>query len=151
VLRLKWHCQVEENSVDRAPRCCRSVRPGTRYHGDEFRVRARNLTMPGGALIVETSARKEGRVREYICARRRKNGSCANALRIAIEEMHEAVLQAIEEHALTPEAIESVIRLSERDDLAERRVALDREHKDVTKRIARIVSAIENGGEATSL
>src|SRR5262245_25160319 len=83
-----------------------------------------------GALIVETSARKDGRVAEYICASRRKNGSCENRLRIPIEEMNEAVLQAIEEHALTPPAIESVIRLTERDDLAESRAALDRERKD---------------------
>ena len=31
--------------------------------------------------------------------------------------MNEAVLQAIEEHALTPEAIEQVIRLTELDDV----------------------------------
>jgi hypothetical protein len=49
------HCQVGENSVDRAPRCCRSVRPGTRHHGDEFRVRARNLTMP----LDHATARRE--------------------------------------------------------------------------------------------
>jgi len=32
---------------------------------------------------------------------------------------HQAVLQAVEEHALTPEAVEQVIRLTERDDLHE--------------------------------
>jgi hypothetical protein len=40
------HCQVEENSVDGAPRYCRSVRPRTQRNVHEFRVRARNLTMP---------------------------------------------------------------------------------------------------------
>jgi len=40
------YCQVEENSVDRAPRCGRSVRPRTRHDGHELRVCARNLPMP---------------------------------------------------------------------------------------------------------
>ena len=31
--------------------------------------------------------------------------------------MNEAVLQAIEEHALTPEAIEQVVQLTERDEM----------------------------------
>jgi hypothetical protein len=32
----------------------------------------------------------------------------------------------VEEHALTPEAVEQVVRLTERDDLSERRAALGR-------------------------
>ncbi len=44
-----------------------------------------------------------------------------NALRIRVADMNEAVLQAIEEHALTPEAIEQVIQLSERDDVVDQR------------------------------
>ena len=39
--------------------------------------------------------------------------------RMPVAELNEAVLQAVEEHALTPEAIEQVIHLSERDDVAE--------------------------------
>jgi hypothetical protein len=35
--------------------------------------------------------------------------------------MNEAVLQNIEEHALTPEAIEQVVLLSEREDAADQR------------------------------
>ncbi len=35
---------------------------------------------------------------------------CTNALRIPVAEMNEAVLQAIEAHALTPEAVAQVIR-----------------------------------------
>ena len=54
----------------------------------------------GGGLVVETSSRKRGRVKEYVCHRRRKNGSCSNVLRVNVETMNEAVLQAIEEHAL---------------------------------------------------
>jgi pSer/pThr/pTyr-binding forkhead associated (FHA) protein len=46
VLRLARYCQVEENSVDRAPRYWPWVRPRTRHNGHEFRVSARNLTMP---------------------------------------------------------------------------------------------------------
>ena len=73
----------------------------------------------GGGLVVETSPRKRGRVPEYICYRHRANGACTNALRMPVEDMNEAVLQAVEEHALTPEAIEQVIHLSERDDVTE--------------------------------
>lgn len=60
--------------------------------------------------------------------------------------MNEAVLQAVEEHALTPAAIEQVIRLSERDDVTELQNKLTREQKDVAKRIARLVAVIETGG-----
>ena len=65
--------------------------------------------------------------------------------------MNEAVLQAIEEHVLTPEAIEQVIQLTERDDARDRKNLLERERKDVTKRIARLVAAVENGDGITSL
>jgi hypothetical protein len=105
----------------------------------------------GGGLIVETSARKRGRVPEYICSRRRLNGSCANALRIAVADMNEPVLAALEEHALTPAAIESVIQLSERADVATRKATLTKEAADVTRRIGRLVAAIETGGDAVSL
>ena len=105
----------------------------------------------GGRLVVETSSRKRGRVPEYVCHRRRKNGSCSNTLRVAVETMNEEVLQAIEEHALTPEAVERVVQLTERDDVRDRQTALHREHEDVEKRIARLVDAIETGGDAASL
>jgi len=105
----------------------------------------------GGGLIVETGPRKRGRVPEYVCHRHRANGTCKNALHINVDDVNEAVLQAVEEHALTPEAIELVIHLSEREDTADRRKKLDRERKDVEKRIGRLVAAIETGGDAASL
>jgi hypothetical protein len=40
-------------------------------------------------------------------------------------EMNEAVLQAVEEHALTPEAIEQVILLTQRDDVQDATAALN--------------------------
>jgi hypothetical protein len=105
----------------------------------------------GGGLVVETGGKKRGRIPEYLCHRHRTNGTCTNALRVSVVEMNEAVLQAVEEHALTPEAIEQVIFLTERDDAAEQQHTLDREAKDIDKRIARIVEAIETGSEAASL
>lgn len=105
----------------------------------------------GGGLVVETSSRKRGRVPEYICYRHRANGTCTNALRMPVAEMNESVLQAVEAHALTPEAIEQVIHLSERDDVTELQDKLTREQKDVAKRIARLVDAIATGGDAASL
>ncbi len=65
--------------------------------------------------------------------------------------MNEAVLQAIEEHALTPEAIEHVVKLTERDDVAEQRAMLEREGKDLDKRIANLVTAVESGKDVASL
>ena len=105
----------------------------------------------GGGLVVETSPRKRGRVPEYICYRHRANGACTNTLRMPVADLNEAVLQAVEEHALTPEAIEQVIHLSERDDVTELQDKLTREQKDIAKRIARLVAAIETGGDAASL
>ncbi len=105
----------------------------------------------GGGLIVETSARKGHRVAEYICNSHRRNGSCTNALRVAAEVMNEAVLQAIEEHALTPEAIENVIQLSERDDVQDSERLLNRELKDIDKRLKRLVEAIEDGAAPAAI
>jgi site-specific DNA recombinase len=74
----------------------------------------------GGSLVVETSGRKGGRVGEYVCYRRRASGTCTNDLRLPVDDLNDAVLHDIEAHALTPEAVESVIALSERDDVQER-------------------------------
>jgi hypothetical protein len=76
------------------------------------------------------------------------NGSLGSSV---TQDMNEAVLQAVEEHALTPEAIELVIHLTERDDVTDQQGALDRERKDVEKRIARLVAAIETGADAAAL
>jgi site-specific DNA recombinase len=105
----------------------------------------------GGGLVAESGGNKRGRVPEYICNRRRVMGECTNTLRIPVEDMNEAVLIAIEEHALTPEAIEQIIELSESDDARDGQKAVDRERKDVAKRIERLVAAIEATGHSDSL
>jgi len=105
----------------------------------------------GGGLIVETSPRKRGRVPEYVCYRYRRTCTCDNALHLSVAEVNEAVLQAIEEHALTPEAIEHVINLSERDDAADLQHRIARERKQIEQRLARLVAAIEAGGDAVTL
>jgi len=104
----------------------------------------------GGGLVVETSSRKRGRIPEYVCFRHRY-GSCANRLRISTVEMNEQILTAIEEHCLSPEAVESFVQLTERDDLRERSAMLNRESRDIEKRITALVKAIEAGGDAASL
>jgi hypothetical protein len=81
----------------------------------------------GGGLIVEQSNNAKGRYKYYICHRRRMSGTCTNTLRLPASEMNEAVLQAIEEHALTPEAIEQVVLLSERTEALDQRTTLERE------------------------
>jgi hypothetical protein len=74
-----------------------------------------------------------------------------NALKLTVAEVNEAVLQAIEEHALTPASVEQAIQLSERDDVKEQQGKLERERADVEKRIKRLLNAIEVGGDAASL
>ena len=75
----------------------------------------------GGGLVVETSPSKRGRIAEYVCFRHRNHGDgiCANQRHIPVEEMNEAVLQAIERHALTLEAVEQMVQFTERDDAQE--------------------------------
>jgi site-specific DNA recombinase len=114
--------------------------------GDAFDVDS--LPGPGDPVRSAGTGRP---YRYYGCARRRNYGTCSNRLRIGVGEMNEAILSAVEEHALTPEAIEQVIALTEHDDLQEQRERLDRETKDVQRRIARLLEAIEAGGAAASL
>jgi len=70
---------------------------------------------------------------------------------VSVAEVNEAVLQAIEMHALTPEAVEQVIQLTERDDAREQHDGLQRERRDVEKRIARLLVAVETAGDVASL
>jgi Recombinase zinc beta ribbon domain len=101
--------------------------------------------------VVEQSNNKKGRYSYYACHRRRHYGTCENGLRVSVAEVNEAVLQAMEEHVLTPEAIDAVIDLSQRDDVTDQQTKLDREGKDIEKRIKRIVAAIETGGDSAAL
>lgn len=61
------------------------------------------------------------------------------------------MLLAIEEHALTPEAVEQVIRLTERDDVQEQQMALVEQRDDIAKRLARVMDALEQGGDVAAL
>ena len=68
-----------------------------------------------------------------------------------VDEMNETVLSAIEDHALTPEAVHSVIRLTERDDLRERQTALTNELASTESRVKRLVDLIESGDNVQPL
>ena len=105
----------------------------------------------GGGLAVETSGRKDGRVAHSVCHRRRHYAACANVLRVRVEDLNEAVLHAIEEHALTPKAVEHVVQLTERDDVAERREELTRDRADVERRITTLLRALKNEGTARTI
>ena len=65
--------------------------------------------------------------------------------------MNETTLSAIEEHALTPEAVEQVVAHSERDEHAERQAALVSERRELEKRIARLVAVLETGGDVRAI
>src|SRR4051794_41894754 len=56
--------------------------------------------------------------------------------------MNESVLEAIEEHALTPDAVEHVVMLSEQRISVDQRKVLEEQRTDVEKRIQRVVAAI---------
>jgi hypothetical protein len=58
--------------------------------------------------------------------------------------MNEAILQAIEAHALTPEAIESLIRLTEHNEVADQQTSLCREVKDLASRMAKLTLVLES-------
>lgn len=107
----------------------------------------------GGGLVVETSAVKRGqpRVAHYVCHRRRAFSGCTNTLRIPVDTLNEAVLQAIEQHALTPDAIEAVITLTERDDRAEHQAALRQERDTVAQQTQRLVDLLALGELPTSV
>lgn len=109
----------------------------------------------GGGLVVETyvHSKKKPRVPHYVCARRRASGekACSNALRIPVEDMNEAVLTAIEEHALRPEAVEAVVAATQRDVSAAVARSLEMELKEVERKIARLTDAIAAGGDLASL
>lgn len=47
----------------------------------------------------------------------------------------------LDDEVVTPEAIEQVIRLSERDDLQDQKQRIEREVKDIDRRISRIVTS----------
>ena len=98
----------------------------------------------GGGLYVETAPRKRGRVPEYVCGRRRINGTCENSLRMPVAEVNEAVLQTVERHALTEEAIEQVIHFSERDDVTDLQTKVQQEQKDVARRLKKLTALIED-------
>ena len=131
---------------------------GGRMSGRPPKGEARNLLaglgqcgVCGGGIVVETSPRKRGRVPEYVCHRRRHYGTCSNEVHLSVETVNEKILSAIEEHALTPEAIEQVIRLSERDDMRAKQEALRNEQQDCARRIDRLTSVIADGADAASL
>jgi site-specific DNA recombinase len=107
------------------------------------------LPAPGDA----PAQRRGEPYRFYRCYSNRHKGasSCANALRVRADDMHEAVLQAVEQHVLTPEAIEAVITLSERDESQRRRAVLEREEKGLGRKIQRLVDAVADGADAKAL
>jgi DNA invertase Pin-like site-specific DNA recombinase len=95
----------------------------------------------GGGLVAESGS--------YSCARRRHSGACENGCRVRVADANERVLLAIEEHVLTPARVAEFLLATER---AERDGSNERERRDIEKRIARVVDAIEQGqGDAPTL
>lgn len=60
-----------------------------------------------------------------------------------LEEMNEAIVHAVEEHALTPAAVQQIIHVIEPVDLSKRCGTLERDRKEIKQRISRLVAAME--------
>jgi recombinase-like zinc beta ribbon protein len=106
----------------------------------------------GSGLVAETYRRKgEPRTTHYTCAKRRANGSCSNGTRLPIETVDEAVLHAIEEHALTPAAVESVLLAAEHHNDADIAARLRNDISACDVKITRLVAAIEAGADTTAI
>jgi hypothetical protein len=102
----------------------------------------------GGGMIVETS---DGKYARYACSRRRQNGSCSNKLRVPVDVMNEAVLSAVETHVFAPEAIEKIVQLAETEDARHQQERLRKSAPEIERRVARVLRAIEEGGDAAPL
>ena len=65
--------------------------------------------------------------------------------------MEEPVLQAIEEHVLIPERVEEFIQVTERDDVREKQAQVERERKDIERRLRALTAALEKGGQLDTI
>ena len=99
----------------------------------------------GGGLEVARGA--------YACARRRRVGeaACGNTMRLDVAVTDEQVLRAVEEHVLTAERVEAFLLSVEEAAADGRRPGLEKELRDVTRRLAHLADAIEAGGDAATL
>jgi site-specific DNA recombinase len=152
-----WNCVAERRRDVEAT----SVRlTGGRLSGRPPKDKTLNLLagiakcgVCSGGLTVETYFTKAGQPRRahYVCNRRRASGACSNTLRVPVADMEDAVLTAIEDIALTPEAVEGVLVAMQSNVSAAAVRSVERELKELDKRIARLTDAIAAGGELTSL
>lgn len=122
----------------------------TDYGFTERQARFLVLVMRHSGLCVK---RQYTAFAEYVCRRYRHNRACTNKNRVSVEALNEAVLHIVEEHALSADAIERVVRFTEEAATSEvnRKQQLDRELRDLNKRITNLVGAIEVGGDAAAL
>jgi site-specific DNA recombinase len=103
-----------------------------------------------GGMVVERRPTTRGKppVHELMCRSYRRGDGCTNSLRVPIALVDEAVLYAMEVHALTPEAIASVVRQADEraEEAASRTKTLEREKKSTLKQIDNLVDALASGG-----
>lgn len=104
----------------------------------------------GGSYIIKT--------RNYIgCSRYMNTGTCTNGRQIQIEEVERRVIDAVRAHLLSPEEVARAVEAyrEERMKVARERLAkaraAERDAAEVDRKIARLVSAIEDGADAGPL
>jgi len=104
----------------------------------------------GGSYIVST--------RTYLrCSRHMNTGTCKNTRYVSIEDVEMRVIQAVRTHLLTPESVALAVDAyreerakAAKEKLAKARAA-EKDAAEIDRRIAALVKAIEEGGEAGPL
>ncbi len=97
------------------------------------------------------------RVFSYACAAHRRRGArvCANDLRVPMRVADDAVLAMVENYILQPsilaEAVERAVSVIAGEGVPDQRAGLEGTASEVRGQIARLVSALAQGGESASL
>jgi hypothetical protein len=108
----------------------------------------------GGGLVAENANNKGFKRTYYGCQRHRHGGDtvCTNALRMPVEDVNEEVLRAIEEHILTPEAIDTVVTtLTKGSELRDEQQELRDELQDIEKKIGKYAAAVAAAPDVKSI
>jgi DNA invertase Pin-like site-specific DNA recombinase len=121
----------------------------------------------GGRMVVKTSTSRKARlakpnrvVHRYLgCWRHKERGQsvCANGRLVPLDDLTAAIIAHFQSDVLTAERIEQVRRDlaadadSAPERVAQRRAALEAEHRRLTQRLAKLTDAVAEGGSLKTL
>ena len=103
----------------------------------------------GGYTVIGTN--------RFGCSAHKEKGTCSNNRTIAVEKLEARVLNGLKEHLLEPNMVAEYIRtyhatmkeLKGQD--ASQRLSKEREVGEITRKIGRIIDAIENGDDTQDM